>query len=1113
MQDKPEQSKSITKLSEQLKRKTFRPSDFMRARHPELFSDSSMSFEPNLTREVFEYHLELLTSRKEETVFEHFCRRLAEKELCPNLSPQTGPTGGGDSKCDAETYPVADQIAMRWYEGKSTGAPQERWAFAFSAKQEWRSKARSDVKGIAATGRGYTLIYFITSRYAKDKTRATLEDELTRDYAVKVRILDRSWILRCVYEHDRLQLAVETLNLDETSVKSGKRVGPRDVRNTEKLSEVEERIQDTTRYSGVEYQLAEDCLRAALLARGLELPRVEIDGRFERAEKIARGVGHPQQRLRIAYNRAWTAYWWFEDLSEFNRFYDQVQLLAASSDQATDLELLANLWTILHASRTAGTLDDVAADLPRRTATLVKAIEELANDTSRPNNSLWARTQLLLMKMSSAVNKSDELGALLTDFRGILRSAEGLMAYPFEAVSRIVEELGEWLSEAGEYDELLEQVVSMTQKRVGSREVGRILLARGFQKFRTGQTYDAIRFFGRAQQKLALQESLEELAEALFSCGLAYESAGLLWAARANVLSAADLTLSEYWQHGFLASQASTCARRLVWLELQLGRPACAMQWMQVASALAHNQGLDEEERERFSDQVTAQDATLGILLLRSELEDLNRLRFLPDVLDQCGLQLSRMALLYALGYEDLLRDEATIPPTETPEEVRELFTTMLKHPGSADLPDRPVGLGGGTMTLTSHVLGCTFNVHTEEDDESLLLAERILAATEALLATSLELDVFPNREELSVNVERSHRVEGLPQCQFDESRAVANVRHSGFIPDSATTRDNWFLVIVLKIVGHMIIPRHPERYAERVFDKEVGLARALNFTESTTPIKNILGRNPKFRLSDWNNEKNPRAFAVRREIPWHEGLFRTEKGEIVAEPTTGVGNPPKELLDRSLTKHSDRRVFSLINMPLWDRAKWFATLYIWSENPDAEPFLALAFADSDSGQAIFREWRTKLGKIDDRERLRVSIITGIDKAHPPSYKVVIGSNLRVPKDSSGVREFVVISRINRMRPQDSKNLETFRARYERVRRYGILPAFLPEINAEPELFFDLSIKKQSIRICPAWEIGENDPDSVAIDPKDDVVVPPEVKEAPILRLLDRRRRQSSKDG
>jgi hypothetical protein len=194
--------------------------------------------------------------------------------------------------------------------------------------------------------------------------------------------------------------------------------------------------------------------------------------------------------------------------------------------------------------------------------------------------------------------------------------------------------------------------------------------------------------------------------------------------------------------------------------------------------------------------------------------------------------------------------------------------------------------------------------------------------------------------------------------------------------------------------------------------------------------------------------------------------------------------------------------------MPLWDKAKWLATLPLWAENLDHEPFIALAFADSDSGKAIFREWRAKLGDVDESEQLRVSIITGIDKAYPFAYRVLVGCS--TPTNRSGVRELVFISRIHRMDPPDSKNLEAFRVRYERVRRYRILPAFMLGATAKPEPFLDLAISKRSIRICPAWQIGENDPDSVAIDPQEEAIVPPEMKEPPILRLLDRRRRKKS---
>jgi hypothetical protein len=68
--------------------------EFMRARRPELYSDSLNVEESEMDRRQFEFHLHSLTSRKEETAFENFARALSEKDLCPNLIPQTGPTGG-----------------------------------------------------------------------------------------------------------------------------------------------------------------------------------------------------------------------------------------------------------------------------------------------------------------------------------------------------------------------------------------------------------------------------------------------------------------------------------------------------------------------------------------------------------------------------------------------------------------------------------------------------------------------------------------------------------------------------------------------------------------------------------------------------------------------------------------------------------------------------------------------------------------------------------------------------------------------------------------------------------------------------------------------------------
>jgi hypothetical protein len=116
------------------------PSEFMRRRKPDLYSDTGARPSFHLDREVFSHFLETLTERNEHHDFELFCRKLCEREICPNLRPQTGPEGGGDGKVDTETYAVSPEVSSLWYVGKPEAANQ-RWAFAFSAKKSGRRRS------------------------------------------------------------------------------------------------------------------------------------------------------------------------------------------------------------------------------------------------------------------------------------------------------------------------------------------------------------------------------------------------------------------------------------------------------------------------------------------------------------------------------------------------------------------------------------------------------------------------------------------------------------------------------------------------------------------------------------------------------------------------------------------------------------------------------------------------------------------------------------------------------------------------------------------------------------------------------------------------------------
>lgn len=243
-----------------------KPSQLMQAWHPHLFPDTEVVRLATLPKDFLEYHLETLTARKQEQQFEEFCRRLLEREVCPNLKPQTGPTGGGDSKTDASTYPVAPVLAERYYWGNPKPPSDEFWAFAFSCKKKWKEKVKDDARKLAGLTPKPKVAYFVTSQFVRDKDRAALEGSLSKQHGFEAHILDRTWIVKCVLERGHERVAISSLNIDFTAP-AEERVGPRDARRQKNLDAVIARCRNLESYQGNDFALAQDYLEAARLAQ------------------------------------------------------------------------------------------------------------------------------------------------------------------------------------------------------------------------------------------------------------------------------------------------------------------------------------------------------------------------------------------------------------------------------------------------------------------------------------------------------------------------------------------------------------------------------------------------------------------------------------------------------------------------------------------------------------------------------------------------------------------------------------------------------------------------------------------------------------------------------
>jgi hypothetical protein len=1076
--------------------------EFMRARRPEFYSDTLNVEESEMDRRQFEFHLHSLTSRKEEIAFENFARALAEKELCPNLITQTGPTGGGDSKVDTETYPVAASIATLWYEGDPSRSTAERWAFAVSAKAKWKPKIDSDVEKIVATGRPYSLAYFISNQAIRDKDRAETEDRLKAKYDIEVRILDRSWIVDKVSSHKRWQLVSDTLQFELQSTRRAV-PGPLDAGRLRDLEVLDKRIEDAA-CDRVTLELVEESLQSALLARSLDKPRTEVDGRFDRAERLARGIASSRQHHRIWYQRAWTAIWWFNDLTEALRFYDLLAAEMLQSEWIWDLEELVNLWLALQAEQPPES---------ERTAALRVALQRHADDRAKETSSLWARTQLLLMDLVIGLRAGQSFDTTFNGLREVLAEVRKQIEFPLECVVRFVRELAAVIGDSPAYDELLDSVIEIERERHGDRAAGEMRLERGLQKLSRKKPYEAIDDLAKAQFLLAQEERRGGFIAALAGTGLAYESAGLLFAARANLVSALDRCLYSYFKEGAVDARALPLLRKLAWLELQLGRVPYTLAWVKWMPPMQVALSLSDEEANEIAEEVQAIDRVLGILILKTPHEEWSQLTRLPDLLYSLGLEMSRAAALFMLGHEETVRSGYGT----WDDDLQRFFSDWVAAPADEDLPER-TSWHIGTATMTTIVLGCRIDVTARSGITSALLGESIISFLEAFYSTAVQsITLLSPRADLLIEVRQSDGAKGpfsLRTVEDDCGETKLVVTHP--ITPAADLVGGGFEKAIVELFAHVTAELQlgaDKEVFEDMFAKHRAQDRAFLVARSIIAVTNILGESPPGRAEDWVQDPALREYALLRVAPWQPTPAAAAEAKSIPDekPAFAAGDPPEHLFGTDAVKHRDIRVMSPINLPLWNRAGWKAVGVGALPGEVSPPLMVLAFENIDAGRKIFRGWRKKVGQADRRGWIGVTVITGIRRDRPLDYRVAIGvgEQYMLSRMLGKMRLMTMVYRMHDMTPASGRNLDLLLDLYSRTGRVILQPG---QFNASQtdmlmdEDDFKLGIELARLTVVPAWQVDASSPLIAAMRGIEDPFIPADVTGpafAEVLRRLD----------
>lgn len=1062
-------------VMERDKREKVSPSAFMRRLRPEYYSDSVDRTTYQLDAPTLEYHLETITARNQTHSFEIFCRKLCERTICPNLKPATGPEGGGDSKADTETIEVADEIATLSYIGEAN-AGRERWAFAFSAKKTWAEKIRGDVDGIIATDRGYQKIYCVTARFARAKDRARLEDELTKQYDINVTILDRTWIVEQVIDGERKDLAFNYLSVGR-EITDSLRLGPSDYSRLQQLEDIEKALTDPERFTGMEGQCVTEALVAAKLSRNLERPRTETEGRFARAVRLAESQGTYRQRLEVEYERIWTGFWWFDDIAFLNDNYNRFELLTLETDYARNLEFLCNLAhllfnTVIHEHLSA---DD--AKLEERVARLSHRLDVLAKDMERPNNALEARMSLLVIQTNQAVMARDDaaLEVLWPQFSEVVEQAKGLGEFSAERLVQMVEVFGNIAANDPGYARLVDQTSAFVSERKGEGEGALVLLKRA-QQLDFDNNLEMIRLLGKAAHQLSKKEYTDSLIEAVRLLSLAYRSAGLLWAARASCIFAIASIFIDAEENNDLPASVVPTIMLLGWISVELRHLPDEFESIRLVRGCVAGLPLTDESKKLMEKRLLEFDMVLASQIMNFTAAELERVGGLPEVLGGLGLQHSKITLLYALGYEQLLRQQGWIPAEATTEEIIEFYTLLASQPASNNL-GRPVVFNEvGSQIYASTVLGIRIEVHHEGSESASLAAEAVIGSIEALFATTIDFEAPPHAEVFIVKIEETATA-SHPTFILDEERMMANVSWpAGLLPGTFGQQEEVQKMLVglsSSIFVATCAVRDINATFNRFFSDDAVLHR-ISMILVACNSRSRLFKSGISRLSDWTRlAKTTFTLLLSRPNIVRRWLKPQEDAEVLNEKLSSNPEEPP------FKDHRDLSVKSIIDIHLWDRAGWTGTAFAdWG--PPHPPAIALLFTNYDAGRKIFERWRDRFGQIDEQDDIYLAIVRDISAENPAHYRVLITSRLRTEDELPGKQQVMVAARINTMHAESDVNLARFLEAYGRAGNFALLPAIWKG-TGKPELLSDLSIMKRKLSVKAASEIGQNDIEAMAL--------------------------------
>lgn len=431
----------------------------------------------------------------------------------------------------------------------------------------------------------------------------------------------------------------------------------------------------------------------------------------------------------------------------------------------------------------------------------------------------------------------------------------------------------------------------------------------------------------------------------------------------------------------------------------------------------------------------------------------------------------SRIALLYALGHEDVLRKEGSISREESAQSVVNFMSLLKAQPVSRQLYGSLILNAHEGATLETCISGLTIEVVAPGDDFGILLAQTIVATFEAVLATILEEGVGPHIERFRVDI--VHGDDGEPSIQTDPANSRSMVSWPRSRSPADFSRQSEFGRFLMQAVGEVLaatfVMPHFKATFERLFVRGNAHDRISSVLGSLSGAQRLSGKDV-VRLETADFIEYPM-----RERPALHDIELPPLGTEEEGPDADLTSDGPPLVRR----HRGMKVQSVIDLHSWNQARWTGILYA-GFGPETPPLFALVFRDAAAARRIFERWRERFGSKDVRHEISVSVIRRLPD-HPLShYAVQITSGRTEGEEWDSQALHQVMNRVHVMEPDDNRNLENFLAMWRAFDCYLLAPAVI--VDGEPDIMTDLAILKRDVSVKDAANVSEHDVERIALD-------------------------------